>query len=66
MNETHTNPQAIKIHLLYAYYGKQKSSRSLESFKKQAADCAGIPVNVLPLHRPYLPRGSGSVGLAQE
>lgn len=22
MNETHTNPQAIKIHLSYAYYGK--------------------------------------------
>lgn len=23
MNETHTNPQAIEIHLLYAYYGKK-------------------------------------------
>lgn len=23
MNGTHTNPQAIKIHLLYAYYGQK-------------------------------------------
>lgn len=58
MNGTHASPQAIKIHLLYAYYGKKKSSRSLGSFKKQAADCAWSICKLFCFpHIHCLPRG---------
>lgn len=49
MNETHTNPQAIEIHPLYAYYRKKKSSRNLGSLKKQAAGCAWY-AHIAPTH----------------
>lgn len=65
MNETHTNPQTIKIHLHMLRMEKNKQLEVLGASRNTQQTVLGIFVNIYP-PLTLSSEGLGFVGLAQE